>query len=422
MLNVRLLVYPHGGSPVRAYPIPDCKTMQQSSVGKRLQALAIEHIDLLVILAATLLTIPLALFTEGPVRIAFAIPFIIFTPGYCLIAALYPRKDSLDTIERLALSFGTSIAVVPLLGLVLNYTPWGIRLVPILLTVAGFIVVMCGVAGYRRTRLYPEERFNVRLTLPEVGWAGMGRTDRILTVALIASIVFAVGTLIYVVSNPKRGEQFTEFYILGMSGMAEGYPTDFRVGEPEDLIMGIVNHELETVEYTVEARLDGDPAAVRIVAAEGSARQAGPGKFMVGPLADEEKWEQPVQVTALAEGERMKLAFLLFSPRPRDGYHLRALLGEDGYVTIELRESKGQAEVTLQASEPTGHTCRLEAWQNGQRVAQEAVQLAAGEERKVKLSYPPGETIFRVYDGDTLALDDSGAELELHLWVEGRGA
>ena len=92
--------------------------------------------------------------------------------------------------------------------------------------------------------------------------------------------------------------------------------------------MGIVNHELETVEYTVEARLDGDPAAVRIAAAEGSARQAGQSAFVVGPLADEEKWEQPVQVTALTTGERMKLAFLLFSPRPRDGYHLRALLGE----------------------------------------------------------------------------------------------
>jgi len=38
-------------------------------------------------------------------------------------AALFPGKDDLDGIERIALSFGLSIAVVPLMGLALNYTP-----------------------------------------------------------------------------------------------------------------------------------------------------------------------------------------------------------------------------------------------------------------------------------------------------------
>jgi len=33
---------------------------------------------------------------------------------------LFPGKDDLDGIERIALSFGLSIAVVPLLGLALN--------------------------------------------------------------------------------------------------------------------------------------------------------------------------------------------------------------------------------------------------------------------------------------------------------------
>jgi uncharacterized membrane protein len=94
--------------------------MQQHSVGQRLRSFGRQDFDLLLVCAATLITVPLALLTEGPVRVAFAIPFIIFIPGYCLIATLYPRNDSLDVIERLALSFGTSIAVVPLIGLALN--------------------------------------------------------------------------------------------------------------------------------------------------------------------------------------------------------------------------------------------------------------------------------------------------------------
>jgi hypothetical protein len=286
--------------------------------------------------------------------------------------------------------------------------------------VSGFILAASIVAWYRRNRLAPGERYTASFALPKVNWRGMGRTDRLLTVALVASIIFAVGTLIYVVATPKKGEQFTEFYILGTGGMAEGYPTTLRVGEGADLIMGVVNHEGEPVTYTVQARLDGDPAVAQLEAESGSARQDEPWSFIVDALDDEAEWEHPITVTALAPGEKLKLEFLLFSPRPREGYHLRALLGGDGYASMELHEAKGQATVTLQASEESAHDCRIEAWQDGQLVAQETARVEAGEEGKVNLRYPPGETVFRLYDGETLVLDDTGAELALHLWVEVR--
>lgn len=377
-----------------------------------------QDVDLLVVLAASLVTIPLALLAHGPVRVAFAIPFIIFIPGYCLVAALYPRKDGLDGIERLALSFGTSIAVVPLIGLILNYTPWGIRLVPILFSVLGFVVAACVAASYRRRRLDPEERFLVQFSLPELNWRGMQRTDRLLTVALIASVVFAIGTLIFVVATPKQGEQFTEFYILGAGGTAEGYPTSLHVGEDADLILGVVNHEGEAVEYTIQVRLDGDVGAATIAADPALAQQSAPYALVVDPLGDEEKWEEHIAVSALVPGEQLELEFLLFSPRPREGYVLRALLTGDGYASIELHEAKGQANVTLQASTNADHHCRVEAWQQGRMVAQQDLEVKAGAERKTDFSHPPGETVFLLYDGNELVLDDSGAELALHLWVD----
>jgi uncharacterized membrane protein len=72
------------------------------------------------------------LLPDIPLRVALGTPFVLFFPGYTLISALFPKKKDLNSIERVALSLGLSLAVVPLIGLGLNYIPFGIRLQPVL--------------------------------------------------------------------------------------------------------------------------------------------------------------------------------------------------------------------------------------------------------------------------------------------------
>lgn len=43
-------------------------------------------------------------------------------------------SKNLDSIERIALSVGMSLALVPITGLIVNYTPYGMRLTPIVLS------------------------------------------------------------------------------------------------------------------------------------------------------------------------------------------------------------------------------------------------------------------------------------------------
>lgn len=78
--------------------------------------------------------------------------FILFLPGYVTIQALFPTKK-LDDIERFALSVGLSIAITPLIGLLLNYTPWGIRLDPIVTSIFLFIMSVAAAATYRRYKI-----------------------------------------------------------------------------------------------------------------------------------------------------------------------------------------------------------------------------------------------------------------------------
>ena len=104
----------------------------------------------LIDIVTILLIVVIAFFPSTIARVILGLPFLLFFPGYNLMAALFPKKGSLSGVERVALSFGISIAVVPLIGLILNYTPWGIRLHPILISLAVFILATSGVAWYRR--------------------------------------------------------------------------------------------------------------------------------------------------------------------------------------------------------------------------------------------------------------------------------
>ena len=76
--------------------------------------------------------------------------FILYLPGHTLIETLYPKEEDLEPLERLALSIGLSLALVPLVGLILNYTPWGIRLTPIFTALAILTTILSTTAITRK--------------------------------------------------------------------------------------------------------------------------------------------------------------------------------------------------------------------------------------------------------------------------------
>lgn len=249
---------------------------------------------------------------------------VLFIPGYTLIAALFPKKDDLDGIERLALSFGLSIAVVPLIGLGLNYTPWGIRLTPVVISLSFFIIAMAGAAHIRRQSLPLEERFafdfkgsleNVR---QEIAAEDKSRLDRALTVILAITIVLSILALVYVIVTPKQGEKFTEFYILGPGGKAYDYPTQVSAGNKSNVIVGVVNHEYSYVNYSMQMSLDNHTFLEREIT-----------------LDHNQTWEQPVSYVLRKIGDGQKLQFLLY----RDGNFTAPY--RDLHLWVNVTEGQG---------------------------------------------------------------------------------
>lgn len=74
--------------------------------------------------------------------------FVLFLPGYSLIKTLFPEKE-LGTIEYTVLSIGMSLALVPIIGLILYYTPWGIETTPITIILLTLTIIFATVAIIR---------------------------------------------------------------------------------------------------------------------------------------------------------------------------------------------------------------------------------------------------------------------------------
>ncbi len=233
---------------------------------------------------------------DSMLRVTLGLPFVLFFPGYTLVAALYPRRDDLSGVERLALSLGLSLAVVPLIGLALNYTPWGIRRAPIAASLTLFIAACSLVAVRRRRRLSSSERVSADVrpvirSIRGLPWPSIG-----ISVATITLILF-LGVRYGVLGGSRVGEPFTEFYVLGPNGKAEAYPQRLFAGEEAHVVLGIVNREGKTASYAVQVRAAGEVLRT----------------LRPGSLEDGQKWEDRVAFSVRQPGERVRVEFLLFT-------------------------------------------------------------------------------------------------------------
>jgi len=328
-----------------------------------------------VLVFLTVLAILLPVVSETPLRVVLGLSFVLFVPGYAFIAALFPEagpsventsaeasdagdRSGIDGIERVALSIGSSIAITPLIGLVLNFTPWGIRLVPILGGVSAFTLVAVAVATVRRWELPEEEQLRV----PYRGWIPAGRAelldpnnqaDAAVNAFLMVSILLAIASVGYAVTVPQQGEQFSELYLLTEGEdhlVAEDYPTEFVRGESRPLVVGIGNQEYSTVEYTligklqqVEIQRPGDASVNDTTGAENVSVSVLDEETVAEfdpELRHNESWTRQHNVTPTLTGENLRLTYLLY----------RDSVPEDPGVNNAYRE----VHLWVNVSEPAG--------------------------------------------------------------------
>jgi len=234
------------------------------------------------------------IFPNNILRIILGLPLVLLFPGYALVEAIFHRKSSMDRIERAALSFVFSVAVTIILGLILNYTVWGITVYSMLVSVAMFILITSIIAWFRQWKL-PESEESI-IYVDFASWSKQNLLSKTMSIILVTVTLSTIGILIYKFTKPNTSDRFTEFYILNSAGEANDYPTEITLGYAGQVDLVIINEEQKLTTYKVQIEVNGLPN----------------GTFGPINLEPGEKSDSEISFTPTTSGEHQEVEFNLY--------------------------------------------------------------------------------------------------------------
>ncbi|SDQ96536.1 DUF1616 domain-containing protein [Natronobacterium texcoconense] len=222
--------------------------------------------------AATLLAVVDV--TSPVIRAFVGFPLLFLAPGYAIVSILFPRgvradrdetlpvvgrTETVTETERVALSFGLSFAVLPLLGLGIAATSWQYTTSVVVWTVSGFVLAAILLAAVRRARVSPADRYRFEL-LRKLGalraaiFDTRSSTTTAINLLLVVSMVIALTSVGYALAAPQDDEQYTDLRLLTETDdgeyVAGDLPDSVESGESIPLIVTVENQEGEHQEYT----------------------------------------------------------------------------------------------------------------------------------------------------------------------------
>lgn len=240
-----------------------------------------------------------------PLRVILGLAYVLFVPGYCLTTALFPRMNDLESVERLALGIGFSVASVSILALVLDWLHLGLYPWPILLGEFGMIVLFIAVTLWRRSQL-PLDVIYTPGILRRLSWSSLPLSNRRLPYILMVGLVIS-GLAAWAFLTPTADQFVTEFYILGSDKLVTDYPYQVGLNDEVRVNVGVINREKSELHYHFEVWVTDNLNANRRKLV-----------FRSDPfsLRPGEKYENSVSWHMPWAGEDQKVELLLF-----DGYN-----------------------------------------------------------------------------------------------------
>ncbi len=264
---------------------------------------------------------------ESFLRLFVTGPLALFLPGYALVSVLFPadkreaheaaaaerRPRGIDGTERVGLAFVLSLAVVPLVVLLLPLLGLGLTTTSIAAALGFGTVAVAQLGVVRRLRVPDDDRFTVS-PLSSLGTlGGEGTTTAASSILLVLAIGTAVSALLVAFLLPVAAGGFTELALYSEDEdgevVAGVLPDEIEPGESIPLTIAIENQEGAERDYTAvvqeQTLEDGtvvDRTELRRIDATVSDGATGSGERTITPTA--------------AAGETVRISVLLYEGDP----------------------------------------------------------------------------------------------------------
>jgi len=261
-------------------------------------------------------------------RTAVALPLVFLLPGYTLLTAVFPYRptrknaDERDRLqitlsERMALSFGLSIALTSLVAIGLTQIRPGFS-VGLAIDGLSAVVLVFTLVGIVRRLAEPER---TRFTLPISQWLDSTRQalhavpekNAVLSLALVGSAVLTFGTLGFVVTQPIDGSAYTGFQVVTTNDTGEPvaaeYPTELAPGKRANLTFIVRNNENNPVDYSVLVLHEQ-------VSPNGTVTRSMVLKRFVQRVSSSQTWKRRHSITPPGPLDQSRITYLLYRGQP----------------------------------------------------------------------------------------------------------
>lgn len=242
----------------------------------------------------------------APLRFLLGSIYVLYLPGYCLTAALFPHATDLDPIERVGLNTGFSVALIPVVAWILDQFSFGLQLWAILLAeyllISGFLVI----ALLRRAIWAAQPSYLPPSPQQPRGWLqNLSATAKVGWLGLIG-VLLVTGVLLYLQPVSATGHT-TEFYMVGAQNRAEGFPQGAVVGQPVAVTVGIVNEAHAHHTYHIEVWVsepNGTGVRYRATTSESIALTSGERwQFPLTWMLSRSGYDQQIEIVLFIEGQ-----------------------------------------------------------------------------------------------------------------------
>ncbi|QLG48552.1 DUF1616 domain-containing protein [Natrinema halophilum] len=270
--------------------------------------------------------------SDSSLRLFVTFPLALFLPGYALVSVLFPAgkrraRDTvsaaasthprgIDGIERVGLAFVLSLAITPVVVLVLPFTDWGLTTRSITAGLGIVTIVTAQFGVVRRLRTPDGEQFTGSLSAvlqflrPE-----KNGSSTLSSVLLVLAIGAAVSALFVGFLMPVSAGGYTELALYSEDEdgemVAGELPSEIEPGDTIPLLLSIENQEGEDQTYTVVVQQqvveDGDVVErteLQRIDASVSDGSTGTGERSITPTA--------------APGDTVRISMLLYHGDPPD--------------------------------------------------------------------------------------------------------